>query len=117
MMKDYSKEIKHYKKQVITMLKEMNLLDGADESSLQLLWDTYRVYLMCRDEIFEDGVTQQGMHGKIQHPSVNMMMSASKTMMNIMKDFGVTPKARQLMLGVTPEDENSPLNEFLKNAI
>ena len=32
-----------------------------------------------------------------------------------MKDFGVSPKSRQIMFGLNTEDENSPLNEFLKS--
>ena len=32
-----------------------------------------------------------------------------------MKDFGVSPKSRQIMFNLTTEDENSPLNEFLKS--
>lgn len=115
MMKDFSKEIKNYKKQVLKMLKRMNLLECADESSLQLLWDTYEMYLMCKEDIKKNGISQVGTHGMTVHPSATLMLRCTTTMINIFKEFGVTPKARQLMLCVTTEDENSPLNEFLKN--
>lgn len=114
-MKDFTKEIRDYKRKVLKMLKDMNLLEGADESSLQLLWDTYEMYLMCREDIKNDGISQVGAHGKTVHPSATLMLRCTTTMMNIMKDFGVSPKSRQIMFGGVIEDENSPLNEFLKS--
>ena len=68
-MKDFSKEIKNYKKQVLKMLKKMNLLEGADESSLQLLWDTYEMYLMCKEDIKKSGISQVGKYGKNEQPT------------------------------------------------
>ena len=60
-MSDFSKEIRNYKKQVLKMLKKMNLLEGADESSLQLLWDTYEMYLMCKEDIIMNGTIKEGL--------------------------------------------------------
>ena len=114
-MKDFSKEIKNYKKQVLKMLKRMNLLECADESSLQLLWDTYEMYLICKEDMDKNGISRVCAHGMTVHPCATLMLRCTTTMINIFKEFGVTHKARQLMLGLTTEEENSPLNEFLKS--
>lgn len=113
MRDNYKDETKKYLKTVIKMLKDNNLLDKADESSLTLLADTYDLYLQCREDIEKNGLTAPSLHGLIVNPSATLQLRCTNTMMSILKEFGVSATARKRLIKNSETEDNSPIAQFL----
>ena len=106
-------------KEFVDLLDKVDQLYSLNEvfPPKNLIFDCFNYFNIADTKVVIIG--QDPYHGINQANglafSVNDNVKLPKSLINIFKEFGVTPKARQLMLGLTTEDENSPLNEFLKS--
>lgn len=110
----YREETKTYLKQVVDLLRDCNLLQAADESSLKLLADTYETYLVCLEDLEKNGIVIYDRKGEVKtNPSTVMQLRCVNIMLNILKDFGISTKSRSYMLKINPDGDQSPINKFL----
>lgn len=117
-MEEIQKQSEKYIKKVIKMLTDFNLLTKADEASLQMLKDTYELYLLCKRDVATNGLVITGANQRlISNPSVNMQLKCVNTMLSILKDFGISSRSRKVLMANTNDDDNSsPLAQFLERS-
>jgi len=69
---DVSEPTKRFMKQVVGMLKELELIKGADEGALNILCYMYDNFLKAQEDIKENGILIETSRRKSVNPSVNV---------------------------------------------
>lgn len=112
--KDVAKKIKVIRQ----MLEKNGLLNDADEMNLQMLAEEFQVYNMCLQEIEEKGITMLDRVGGLKiNPAASMRNRSANTILQILKEFGISTKSRKLLLmkDIDTEHEETPLSQYIKS--
>lgn len=112
-----SKSVENKIKVIRNMLEENGLLNDADEMNLQMLAEEFEVYSMCNKEIEQNGITMKDRTGVLKiNPAATMRNRSANTILQILKEFGISTKSRKLLLmkNLDVEHEETPLSEYMK---
>lgn len=104
-------------RQIVGQLKELDLLEGADEGGLTMICLNYDLLLSAREEIAVDGITTTNSKGiVVPSPAVSVAMQAQTQLIKLLREYGLTSKARATLKKYDPpEPEKSPLSRFLED--
>lgn len=113
---DIEDEAKEYMDDVLMNLEESDLLQNVDTAALTMLARNYSTFIKASKKLEIDGLTVTSSTGNISaHPLVKIAKDAQIQAMNIMKEFGLTAKARTKLPVKDKKDEaDSPFEAFVK---
>jgi P27 family predicted phage terminase small subunit len=90
---------------VTAFLERMGLIEQVDHSALVVYCVSWALFDEARREVALHGTVIAGRDGGIvKNPAIQIMNDASKTMLSYGARFGITPKDRQNLGLVAPED-------------
>ena len=107
-------ETQDFMKSVRNALKKAGALDRADCGALHILQTEYETYILAEKEIKKNGLVQVGKYGLTANPAINIKDKSCHQVLALMKEFGLTAKARQHIKKLDTPDEETPLDSFLK---
>lgn len=114
---DVSEPTKRFMKQVVGMLKELELIKGADEGALNILCYMYDNFLKAQEDIKENGILIETSRRKSVNPSVNVSGMCATQIIKLLREFGLSAKARASLNRMEESEEESPLEAFIRNDI
>lgn len=110
------KESKQFIEGVIRNLKKKGTYSDDDNGSLYMLAKSYDTYLMSIDKLNEEGyiiISDRG--NQSLSPWVTVQKNAEKTVIELMRDFGLTLKSRTTLKVIADEvEEESELSKFIR---
>lgn len=109
-----SDETKLFMRNIIRELKRNLSLEVIDTGALNMLMTSYEMYLQASRELLKDGPLLRNKYGDvIPHPAQTIATKNYNQVLAIMKEYGLTVKARKsLKIGDDTEGE-SPLEQFM----
>jgi len=112
---DYQLEVKDFMKSVIKKLKETtNEIDESWGAALTMLGDNYNTFILCRNQLKDDGLTVEDRFGVIQkHPLIKVQTDSQIQLVKLLQEFGLTLKSGKRLDIVDDVDEDSPLQQFV----
>lgn len=112
---DICKEAKDYMKDVLQRLEESGVLENVDTAALDMLARNYSMFIAASKQIEREGATITNIQGNIvKHPAVTIAKDAQVQAVKIMQEFGLTAKARTKLPKLEKKEEDSPLEQFVK---
>lgn len=112
---DICKEAKDYMKDVLQRLEESGVLENVDTAALDMLARNYSMFIAASKQIEREGATITNVQGNIvKHPAVTIAKDAQVQAVKIMQEFGLTAKARTKLPKLEKKEEDSPLEQFVK---
>lgn len=110
-------EALEYIQDVLQMLEEKGIIEDVDDAAIKMLAYNYSTFIKANKIIEDEGLTVTSDRGNVsEHPAVKIARDAQTQAMKVMAEFGLTAKARcKLPKLNTSEDEDSPLESFIKN--
>lgn len=110
-----SEETKRFMRNVIRELRDNMTLEIIDAGALNMLMTSYEMYLKATDALLKEGPTLTNFRGdQIPNPNQTIATKNYNQVLAIMKEYGLTVKARKNLKMNIEVTENSPLEEFLK---
>lgn len=108
-----SKEAKKFWKKIVPILQETDgLIEVSDQTALEGFCETYAQWKEASLVLQEMGMTFSTPKGYIQQrPEVAIVQKSSKTLMDFMNAFGLTPSARA-RLGIKSEPKGDGFDDF-----
>ena len=108
-------------KELSKVLSDIHVLTVADRMALEILCDAYSEYREARQFIFDNGftyttITQAGDKMVRPYPQVAISQNAWRRVSDMLKQFGLTPSARNGVEALKPEEED-PFEAFLKQGV
>lgn len=115
---DIEEEAKDYMKDVIRQLDEAGVLVDVDSAALNMLARHYSIFIKANRQLQEQDLVFTNSAGNLApNPLVQIIKNSQIQCLNIMKDFGLTAKARTKLPKLDNSDkELSPLEQFVKEA-
>jgi P27 family predicted phage terminase small subunit len=105
---------KKYFDYVVNVLKEEKKLDSANQIIIERLAFNLATIVTCERELFNDGYTIMGPHGKKEHPSVSIAMKSQAKIIESFKLLGLDAAQKFKEEQAKPEDlSNDPLLQLL----
>jgi P27 family predicted phage terminase small subunit len=108
---------------VVHQLAAMGIVARVDEDVLAMLCNTAAEYVACAVQLRKDGMSLKepllNKHKEIigertiLHPLVRVKKALADQLLAVSREIGTTPKARQLLHVVMPNDEAEDLELFL----
>jgi P27 family predicted phage terminase small subunit len=107
-----------FMKSVVKALQESNVAEAIDSAALDMLAQSYALYIQAHGELEGQPLTVVNMQGNtVANPIVRIIRDAQTSCMQIMTEFGLTAKSRKKLPRLDrKESEDSPLDEFVKKA-
>lgn len=100
---------------IVKELSESDKLVAADIPQLHRMATAYDCYLVCVDVIAKKGMTMKNIKGEeVKRPEANLMRENWSQYLEIAKEYGLTAKSRGQIKAFKPDQEISPLDNFLK---
>jgi P27 family predicted phage terminase small subunit len=114
--KDICDEAKQFLKDIIEVLEKENILTSLDSSAVELLGNSYHIYIESSKRVKQDGITIMSPRGELKsHPSLKTMLDAQIQITKLMDSFGLTPKARkEISKPKEREGKLTPIDVFLQ---
>lgn len=111
-----SEETKKFMRNVIRELRDNMTLEIIDAGALNMLMTSYEMYLQATDALLREGPTLTNFRGdQVPNPNQTIATKNYNQVLAIMKEYGLTVKARKNLKMNIEITEDSPLEEFLKN--
>lgn len=106
-----------FKQDLIVLLNNQEILTSLDKSAMELLVNTFDLYIKSKERVHKEGLTIISPRGELKnHPCVKTMMDAQVQLDKLMDKFGLNPKARkEIHKPKEREFKLSPIDVFLKN--
>ena len=110
-----SEETKKFMRNVIRELRDNMTLEIIDAGALNMLMTSYEMYLQATEKLLSEGGTLINFRGdQVPNPNQTIATKNYNQVLAIMKEYGLTVKARKNLKMNVEVTENSPLEEFLK---
>jgi P27 family predicted phage terminase small subunit len=108
-----SREAKKFWKKIVPILQEASgLLEICDQTALEGFCETYAQWKEASIILQEEGMTFSTDKGYIQQrPEVAIVQKSSKSLMDYMNAFGLTPSSRS-RLGIKPPPKGDGFDDF-----
>lgn len=101
-----------YWRQCAAELSAAGLLTEIDKPALHLLAETYANWRQALDQTRQDGVVKEMPFGEVRSPWATERDNAAKQYIALLKEFGMTPAARNRVAVQAPKKAD-PLESFL----
>ena len=110
-----SDETRAFMRNVIRELKQNLTLETIDTGALNMLMTSYEMYLQATDLLLREGPLSMNRYGDtIPNPAQTIATKNYNQVLAIMKEYGLTVKARKNLKMDVEIEEDSPLEQFLK---
>lgn len=111
-----SEETKRFMRNVIRELRDNMTLEIIDAGALNMLMTSYEMYLQATEKLLSEGGTLINFRGdQVPNPNQTIATKNYNQVLAIMKEYGLTVKARKNLKMNIEVTENSPLEEFIKS--
>lgn len=113
--KNYPVKVQEYMDNVIKcLIDDYGNIPAAWRISLDLIADSYSLYLDCLDDIKNRGVVTKGRTGEmVKNVSFSILDRTSTTITNLLKSFSLTPLSRAKMRALTKNEDPENLDDYL----
>lgn len=99
-------------------LHDCGLLTYIDQLALALLCENYAMWYDAKLLVDVEGFFCRSDNGNLyQHPAVGAMNTAQKNLINLMREFGMTPSSRSTIKLPMGEGEEKSLADLLFEAV
>lgn len=116
--KKYSKETHSFVNEVISYLKEEDLIKTVDSASLNILCYYYEVFTEVSNRIIKDGYLVEKQNGDVvENPLAKKLNDIEIQLFKILQEYGLTPLSRKKLKIEADKQEDSPLAKFLNNEV
>lgn len=107
-----------YMNEILLVLKEMGLLESINTASLDMLAQSYSMFITATQTLRTDGMTIINKQGNIvPHPAVKIAKDSQIQAINIMRELGLTPLSKKkLLTKEQSDDKESPFEQFIANS-
>lgn len=107
-----------YMNEILLVLKEMGLLESINTASLDMLAQSYSMFITATQTLITEGLTIINKQGNIvPHPAVKIAKDSQIQAINIMRELGLTPLSKKkLSTKEQSDDKESPFEQFIANA-
>ena len=106
----YSKKTKAFINDVLIKLEKVNQIDDSTLSAVTMLMTEYEKYLRANVLVMNEGLTTI-IRGVVKpNPAIEIGKSAFSIVIQLMKEFGLTPKSKEKINAMRPAKEKSPLD-------
>lgn len=107
-----------YMNEILLVLKEMGLLESINTASLDMLAQSYSMFITSTQTLIAEGLTIINKQGNIvPHPAVKIAKDSQIQAINIMRELGLTPLSKKkLSTKEQSDDKESPFEQFIANA-
>lgn len=96
-------------------LSARDMLSLSDVPQIHRMATAYDMYLTCVDTISREGPTMKNLKGEtVKRPEVNILRESWSQYLELAKEYGLTAKSKGQIKALSPDDEESPLDAFLK---
>jgi len=114
---DLEKEVQSYMKDVLSKLKSDNeKIDETYTAALTMLAENYNMFIKCREQIKNDGLTFKDRFGNVKtHPLLKVQNDSQIQAMKLFNEFGFTSKSDGKIGTTESNEEETPLTGFLQN--
>lgn len=118
-MEGISEETKSFMKAVFGMLNDNKASESCDLAGLRMIMTSYEGYYRSSKKLITEGFTIEDRRGnKKPNPELTSMKTSYFQLIQLMKEFGLTPKSRERIKALSPSvDEDNPLAKFLNGDI
>ncbi|MEN3772551.1 P27 family phage terminase small subunit [Priestia megaterium] len=100
----FNKTATHYFDFIVSELQQLESLNNTDQPIIERLAFNLATIEACEQELFQDGYTIMGVHGKKEHPSVSIAMKAQAKVLESYKLLGLDAAHKLKIEQVKPED-------------
>lgn len=110
-------ETRAFMKELMIQLEALSLIDGADTAGLTMICTDYDALLACHEEIREKGMFDTTPQGKTVPSAAFLCFTSLQTqIIKLLREYGLTPKARASLKRIDPGEEGpSPLEQLISN--
>lgn len=107
-----------YMNEILLVLKEMGLLESINTASLDMLAQSYSMFITSTQTLIAEGLTIINKQGNIvPHPAVKIAKDSQIQAINIMRELGLTPLSKKKLSTKEQSDyKESPFEQFIANA-
>ena len=118
-MEGISEETKSFMKAVFGMLNDNKASESCDLGGLRMIMTSYEGYYRSSKKLITEGFTIEDRRGnKKPNSELGLMKTSYFQLIQLMKEFGLTPKSREHIKALSPSvDEDNPLAKFLNGDI
>lgn len=97
------------------VLDQVEGLEGIDSGALSMLEYNYDIFIRQSDILKEEDLVITNRQGNlVSNPRVKIVKDAQIQCLSILKEFGLTLKSRTSVKAKTKDNEDSPLEKFIK---
>lgn len=95
-----------------------NKISPMDYPSFHRMATAYDLYLTCTEIISSEGATMVNLKGEIvKRPEVNIQKENWAQFLEIAKEYGLTAKSGRILKLNATDEEESPLDRFVKGGM
>lgn len=100
---------------LVKQLNEKEMLELSDIPQLHRMATAYDMYLTCVDELGKNGLTMKNLKGEyVKRPEANLLKESWSQYLELAKEYGLTAKSKGQLRGLVQDEEESPLDAYLK---
>lgn len=100
---------------IVRQLNDAGVLTPADIPQLHRMATAYDCYLDCVRVISEKGMVMVNLKGEtVKRPEANLLRESWSQYLEIAKEYGLTTKSKGQIRAFHIEEEESPLDKFVK---
>lgn len=100
---------------LVKQLSASDMLSEADIPQIHRMATAYDMYLTCVDIISREGPTMRNLKGEtVKRPEVNILRESWSQYLELAKEYGLTAKSKGQIKALSAEEEDSPLDAYLK---
>src|SRR5574344_1240932 len=102
-MEGISEETKSFMKAVFGMLNDNKASESCDLGGLRMIMTSYEGYYRSSKKLITEGFTIEDRRGnKKPNPELTLMKTSYFQLIQLMKEFGLTPKSREHIKALSP---------------
>lgn len=103
---------------IVKIVSDMGVMSKGDSLALSLLVDAYKRYLDARKDLKKNGQVEESFNSngakvRKKNPSIDIAFEAHTKMMNILREFGLTPASRSKVSSVEDEKGDESIKDLL----
>lgn len=100
---------------LVRQLSAKDMLSLSDVPQIHRMATAYDMYLTCVNIISIKGPTMENLKGEtVKRPEVNILRESWAQYLELAKEYGLTAKSKGQIKLLAPDEEDSPLDVFLK---
>ena len=100
---------------LVKQLNEKEMLELSDIPQLHRMATAYDMYLTCVDVLNERGLTMKNLKNEtVKRPEANLLKESWSQYLELAKEYGFTAKSKSQLKGLAPDDEETPLDAYLR---